>query len=180
MTTRLHTLPAQDATGQAAELFGAIRKAVGKVPNAYATIGSNSPAVLAQALQTNRVLQQGSLSAKELEAINLAISEHSGCDYCLAAHTLTATKLAGYTEEQTRQLRRGSYPEDAKTDALVRFVVELVSTRGTVPDTCVNAVRAAGFNDTQIVEAIQAISAILFTNMINRVNDTTLDFPAVS
>ena len=99
MTTRLHTLPAQDATGQAAELFGAIRKAVGKVPNAYATIGSNSPAVLAQALQTNRVLQQGSLSAKELEAINLAISEHSGCDYCLAAHTLTATKLAGGTQK---------------------------------------------------------------------------------
>lgn len=180
MTTRLHTLPVQDATGQTAELFGAIRKAVGKVPNAYATIGSNAPAVLAQALQANAALKQGSLSAKELEAINLAVSEHSGCDYCLAAHTLTATRLAGYTEEQTRQLRRGSYPEDAKTDALIRFAVELVGTRGTVPAASVDAVRAAGFSDTQIVEAIQAISAILFTNMVNRVNDTTLDFPAVA
>jgi hypothetical protein len=38
------------------------------------------------------------------------------------------------------------------------------------------AVRAAGYSDAQIVEAV---SANLFTNMINRVNDTTLDFPAV-
>ena len=180
MTTRLHTIATQDATGQTAELFGAIRKAVGKVPNAYTTIGSNSPAVLAQALQTNAVLKQGSLSAKELEAINLAVSEHSGCDYCLAAHTLSATKQAGYSIEQTQQLRRCSFPEDAKIDSLTRFAVELVSTSGTVPASAVEAVRAAGYTDAQIVEAIQAISAILFTNMINRVNDTTLDFPAVA
>jgi alkylhydroperoxidase family enzyme len=107
------------------------------------------------------------------------VSEHSGCDYCLAAHTLTG-KMAGYTGDQMRQLRRGSYPEDAKIDALARFAVELVSTRGTVPAASLDAVRAAGYSDGQIVEAIQAISAILFTNMINRVNDTTLDFPAVA
>ncbi|RZT42067.1 carboxymuconolactone decarboxylase family protein [Cupriavidus agavae] len=180
MTTRLHTLSAAEATGQTAELFGAIRKAVGKVPNAYATIGSNAPAVLAQALQTNATLKNGSLSAKELEAINLSVSEHSGCDYCVAAHTLSGTKLAGLTVEQTKQLRGGSFPDDAKIDALTRFAVEVVSTRGTVPAPVVEAVRAAGYTDTQIVEAIQAISAILFTNMLNRVNDTTLDFPAVS
>ena len=178
-TTRLHTIAVADATGQTADLFGAIRKAVGKVPNAYATIGSNSPAVLAQALQTNATLKQGSLSGKELEAINLAVSEYSGCDYCVAAHTLTATKMAGYSVEETQQLRRGSFPEDAKIDALTRFALELVGTRGTVPAQSVQAIRAAGFSDTQIVEAIQAISAILFTNMVNRVNDTTLDFPAV-
>ncbi|HBD35196.1 MAG TPA: alkylhydroperoxidase, partial [Cupriavidus sp.] len=89
MTTRLHTIAVQDATGQTAELFGALRGGIGKVPNAYATIGSNAPAVLAQALQTNAALKKGNLSARELEAINLSVSEHSGCDYCLAAHTLT-------------------------------------------------------------------------------------------
>lgn len=179
MTTRLHTAPVAEANGQAAELFGAIRKALGKVPNAYVTIGSNAPAVLAQALQTNQALKAGSLSARELEAINLAVSEHSGCDYCLAAHTLTG-KMAGYTEAQTRQLRQGSYPDDARIDALTRFAIELVSTRGTVPSASLETVREAGYSDGQIIEAIQAVSAILFTNMVNRVNDTTLDFPAVS
>jgi len=178
MTTRLHTIAVQDATGQTAELFGAIRSAVGMVPNAYATIGSNAPAVLAQTLQANATLKKGNLSAREIEAISLAVSEHSGCDYCVAAHTLTG-KMAGYTAEQTRQLRKGSYPEDAKLDALTRFAVELVSTSGTVPAASVEAVRAAGYSDAQIVEAVSAISANLFTNMVNRVNDTTLDFPAV-
>lgn len=179
MTTRLHTAPVQQATGQAAELFGVIRKAVGKVPNTYATIGSNAPAALALALQADQVLKGGALSALELEAINLSVSEHSGCDYCVAAHSLTG-KMAGYTEAQTRQLRRGSYPDDAKIDALTRFVVEVVSTRGTLPAASLEAVRVAGYSDVQIVEAIQAVSAILFTNMVNRVNDTTLDFPAVA
>ncbi|QYY34082.1 MULTISPECIES: carboxymuconolactone decarboxylase family protein [Cupriavidus] len=179
MTTRLHTIPVQDATGQTAELFGAIRKAIGKVPNAYATIGSNAPAVLANALQTGQILKNGALSARELEAINLAVSEHTGCDYCVAAHTLMG-KLAGYSGQQMRQLREGSYPDDVKIDALVRFVLELVSTRGTVPAESVQAVRAAGYTDGQIVEIIQAMSAILFTNMVNRVNDTALDFPAVA
>lgn len=180
MTTRLHTLAVQDATGQTAELFGAIRKAVGKVPNAYATIGSNAPAVLALALQTNAALKQGTLSDKEIEAINLAVSEHSGCDYCVAAHTLTGTKMAGFSVEQTQQLRRGSFPDDAKIDALTRFALAVVGTSGTVPAATVDAVRAAGYSDAQVVEALAAISAILFTNMVNRVNDTTLDFPAVS
>lgn len=175
--SRLQTIAVNEATGQTAELFGAIKKAVGKVPNAYATIGTNAPAVLANALGTGQVLKQGTLSGRELEAINLSVSEVSGCDYCLAAHTVTG-KMSGYTVEQTQQLRRGSYPDDARTDALVRFAVEIVSTHGTVPAASVERVKAAGYNDRQIVEAIQAISAILFTNMINRVNDTVLDFPA--
>jgi alkylhydroperoxidase family enzyme len=38
-------------------------------------------------------------------------------------------------------------------------------------------VKSVGYSDRQILEAILAISAILFTNMVNRVNDTVLDFP---
>ncbi|HIE6701497.1 TPA: carboxymuconolactone decarboxylase family protein, partial [Klebsiella pneumoniae] len=39
------------------------------------------------------------------------------------------------------------------------------------------ALRNAGFSDQQVIEIISAISAILFTNMVNRVNDTVVDFP---
>ena len=175
--SRLHTISVNDATGELAETFGAIKRAVGKVPNAYATLGSNSPALLAQVLRTGAVLQaSGGLGKRELEAINLAVSEASECDYCLAAHTL-AGKAAGYSASQTRQLRAGSYPEDAKIDALVKFALRLVKGTGTLPDEVIASMREAGYNDRQIVEAIGAISAILFTNMLNRANDTTLDFP---
>jgi uncharacterized peroxidase-related enzyme len=175
--SRLHTIPIHEASGELAELFGAIKKAFGKVPNAYATLGSNSPALLAQTLRTNAVLQNdGLLGRRELEAINLAVSESSGCDYCLAAHTLTG-KSAGYSPEQMLALRRVNYVEDAKIDALVHFAQLLVTTSGTLPPQAIDAVRSAGYQDREIVEAIGAVSAILFTNMLNRANDTTLDFP---
>lgn len=175
--SRLHTIPVAEATGELAELFGGIKKAFGKVPNAYATLGSNSPALLAQLLRTNAVLSSESrLGRRELEAINLAVSESSGCDYCLAAHTL-AGKAAGYSQDQMQSLRRGRYADDAKIDALIHFARELVTTTGTLPAPALEAVRAAGYGDQEIVEAIGAISAILMTNMLNRVNDTTLDFP---
>ncbi|ELY2798192.1 carboxymuconolactone decarboxylase family protein [Cronobacter dublinensis] len=177
--SRLHTLTESDATGKTAQLFSAIKGSMGKVPNAYLTIGSNSPDVLGQMLQLNAALHKGSLSARELEAINLAVSEESGCDYCLAAHTLMAKK-AGYTDEQTLELREARFSGDARIDALVQFVQYLVSTRGTVSADRVASFREAGFSDQQVVETLGAVSAILFTNMVNRVNDTVVDFPKVS
>ena len=177
--SRLHTITESDATGITAQLFSAIKGSMGKVPNAYLTIGSNSPDVLGQMLQLNAALHKGSLSARELEAINLAVSEESGCDYCLAAHTLMAKK-AGYTDEQTLELREARFSGDARIDALVQFVQYLVSTRGTVSADRVASFREAGFSDQQVVETISAVSAILFTNMVNRVNDTVVDFPKVS
>lgn len=173
---RLHTINAADATGEAAGLFDAIKKAVGMVPNAYVTIGSNAPHVLANILQTGAVLKNGALSAKELEAINLAISEASQCDYCLAAHAMTS-KMVGYTAEEIRELRKGGLKSDAKIDALVKFVLTLVTTSNTLSAEAVDRVKKAGYSDRQIVESVLAVSAILFTNMLNRVNDTVLDFP---
>ncbi len=39
--------------------------------------------------------------------------------------------------------------------------------------------RAADYTDTQITEALFAMSVINFTNLFNRVNDTTINFPAL-
>lgn len=173
---RLHTINVAEATGETADLFAAIKKAVGMVPNAYATIGSNSPHVLASVLQTGGLLKQSQLSARELEAIDLAVSEATQCDYCLAAHTMTA-KMAGYTPAEILELRKGGLKSDAKIDVLVKFAVTLVTTTNTLSAESVDSVKKAGYNDRQIVESIFAVSAILFTNMFNRVNDTVLDFP---
>ncbi|QEV96659.1 peroxidase-related enzyme [Klebsiella aerogenes] len=175
--SRLADIREQDATGKAADIFAGIKKAMGKVPNAYLTIGGHSPAALQQALAHNAMLHKSSLSAQELEAINLSVSEATGCDYCLAAHTLMAKK-AGFSGEQIHALRRGEYTEDARLDALVKFAQTLVTTTtGTLPEADVAALRHAGFSDQQVIEIISAVSAILFTNMVNRVNDTVVDFP---
>jgi uncharacterized peroxidase-related enzyme len=175
--SRLSAIKPDAATGATAEIFAKIRKAVGKVPNAYATIGTHSPEALGALLSVEGVIAAGTLSKPDVEAIKLAVSEVAGCDYCLAAHTL-AGKFAGLAPEAMKAVRAGEPSGDAKRDALVHFVRVLVTTHGTVPEAEVSAIREAGYTERQIVEISLAIASITFTNLVNRVNDTTLDFPA--
>lgn len=166
------------ASGLAAELFAGIKKAVGRIPNTYAMLGSHSPAALRVLLQADEALHAGKLSRAEIEAIKLTVSEISACEYCIAAHTVIG-KMAGLSAAVSKQIRAGIDTGDARRDALVRFARHMVQTRGTVDIEVLNAVRAAGYSEQQVVEALLAISAITFTNLVNRLNDTDLDFPAV-
>ena len=54
-----------------------------------------------------------------------------------------------------------------------------MTTRGTVDAGAIEAVRAAGVTDPQIVDVTLAITAITLTNLFNRINDTVVDFPKV-
>ncbi|HWX03881.1 carboxymuconolactone decarboxylase family protein [Collimonas sp.] len=174
---RLYTPPVAEASGQAAELFGAIKSAAGKVPNAYATVGGNSPVALAAALGLDATLKKSSLNAQEIEVIRLAVSEAAACEYCLAAHTLMGKKN-GLSRAAILGVRHGQPSGDARNDALANFARSLVTTRGTVAPEVLAAVREAAFSDAQIVDTALVIAAISFTNLVNRINDTTLDFPA--
>ena len=175
---RLNTQAVSEATGQAAELFTAIKRAVGMVPNAYVGIGTNSPASLQTVLSIGNVLNNGALSHKEIEAIKLAISGAADCDYCLAAHSL-AGKKSGIAVEDVIALREGRDSSDAHLNAIAVFARTVFTSRGTVPAEVVNAVKAAGYNDQQITETLLAIADITFTNLFNRVNDTAIDFPRI-
>ncbi|MDH0863448.1 carboxymuconolactone decarboxylase family protein [Mitsuaria sp. GD03876] len=175
--SRLPAPALADAPEAALPLFDAIRKAAGKLPNAYALIGSLSPAALKLALEGDAALSRGALSRADIEAIRVAVSASNGCDYCVAAHTAIG-KMVGLKADELRQLREGGAgAEDAKRQALVDFARHLVSTTGTVAAERVQAVLAAGWTSTQVVEAMLAISLIGFTNLVNRVNDTPIDFP---
>ncbi len=177
--SRLTTISPDVATGAVADIYAKIRKAAGKVPNAYATVGTHSPAALGALLSLDGVVAASSLGKADIEVIKLAVSEVAGCDYCVAAHTLMG-KFAGLSQETMKQVRAGTATGDAKRDALVRFVRVLVDTRGTVAASELAAVREAGYTEQQVIEVCLAVASITFTNLVNRVNDTTLDFPAVA
>ncbi|WP_295990669.1 carboxymuconolactone decarboxylase family protein [Rugamonas sp.] len=177
--SRLTTLAVADTTGAAAPLYAAIKGAMGKVPNAYVTIGTNSPVALEAALTLDGALRKSSLNGKDIEVIKLAVSQKAQCDYCLAAHSLAAKKH-GLSPEAIHGVRHGESSGEARFDALSTFARTVVSTSGTVPQAVLDAVKAAGISDAEIVDALLAIASITFTNLFNRVNDTTLDFPAAA
>ena len=176
--SRISVPAAEAATGATAELFAQIRKAAGTVPNAYAAVGALDPAALKVMLAADAALAGSTLSRQDRETVKLIVSEVAGCDYCVAAHAMLG-KMVGLSPEALKQIRAGQATGDAKRDALVHFVLNLQTTRGTISESEFAAIRAAGYSDTQLADISLTIAMTIFTNTFNRINDTDVDFPPV-
>ena len=177
--SRITIPPVDSATGATAEVYAQVRKvAGGSIPNLFAALGHLAPQSLKAVLNAEGALAAGSLSKQDLETIKLLVSELTGCDYCVAAHTMLG-RMAGLTPDTLRQIRIGQVTGDAKRDALARFVRTLQQTSGTIGDDEVAAIRAAGYTDTQLADIALAVALTVFTNTFNRINDTDVDFPLV-
>lgn len=107
-------------------IFDNLKKAVGFVPNLYATYAHSNNALKNYLDFANA---PSSLKAKEKEVVNLAVSEVNGCEYCLSAHTAIAG-MNGYTPEQILELRAGSASFDTKLDALAKLSQNITENRG--------------------------------------------------
>ncbi|WP_027921768.1 carboxymuconolactone decarboxylase family protein [Pseudomonas sp. URMO17WK12:I12] len=169
----------ESATDATADIYARVKKlSGGRVPNTYAALGHLIPASLAAVLDAQATLNSGNLSRQEHETIKLLISEKTGCDVCVAAHSFVG-KLVGLPVDVLRAIRAGMPTGDAKRDALVRFISHLHATSGTISDDEFNAIREVGYTDIQLAEISLTMALGIFTNTFNRINGTDVDFPSV-
>jgi len=175
--TRLKALSPDDASGKTKELFNAIQGKLGMVPNMMRTMG-NSSAVLEGYLNLSGALNHGTLGTKTGELIALAVAESNTCDYCLSAHSFIGEKLVGIDTHSLSSAREGKN-SNAKTEAALKFAQQLVRKRGSVSDTDVNAVKAAGYTDGEVGEIVAHVALNIFTNYLNKTANTEIDFPVV-
>lgn len=154
-------------------LFDNLQKALGMVPNLYATMAYSDTG-----LENYLALQNGktSLTKKEKEAINLVVSQANNCRYCQSAHTVLG-KLNGFTEEQTIEIRKGEAPFDLKLNALVRFTKEATINKGKVSEATLNNFLNAGYNKASIIDVIIAIADKVVMNYIHNLTQIPIDFP---
>jgi uncharacterized peroxidase-related enzyme len=176
--SRIHT-PASIATAPAASqpLLQAVEKQLGIVPNLFRLV-SNSPAALEGYLGMSGALAKGSLPAPTRERIALVVAEFNSCNYCLSAHTYLGKHVAKLDDAEMTANRSGA-SNDPKADAAVRFAANVARARGHVSDADLRAVRVAGYDDAQIVEIVQHVALNVWTNYINLVGQTAVDFPVV-
>lgn len=172
--SRIIALDPATTTGKSAELFTAVKTKLGMVPNLMRTFG-HSPAALEAYLGFSATLGTGVLPAKVREQIALAVAETNSCDYCLAAHSLIG-KGAGLAPDAIIAARRLA-ATDPKVDALLKFAATVVEARGLVSDDALATVRAAGATEAEIVETIAHVALNIFTNYLNHVAQTAVDFP---
>ena len=176
--SRLHT-PATIESAPAASqpMLEAVMKQLGVVPNLFRLV-SNSPAALEGYLSMSGALAKGTLPAATHELIALAVSEINSCSYCLSAHTYLGKHVAKLDDAEMTANRSGA-SNDPKADAAVRFAAKVANTRGHVGEEAVRAVKLAGYDDAQIIEIVQHVALNTWTNYINEVAATEIDFPVV-
>ncbi|MDX2234427.1 MAG: carboxymuconolactone decarboxylase family protein [Hyphomonadaceae bacterium] len=158
-------------------LLEAVKGLLGSVPNLFRLV-SSSPAALEGYLGMNGALAKGVLPAATRERIALAVAEINGCDYCLSAHTYLGKNVAKLDDAEITANRNGA-SNDPKADAAVRFAAKVAHARGHVSEEDVRAVKLAGYDDAQIVEIVQHVALNTWTNYINEVARTEIDFPVV-
>lgn len=149
-----------DAPAASQPFLDLVKKQLGVVPNLFRVV-SNSPAALQGYLDLSAGLGKGSLPAATRERIALSVAEINGCTYCLSAHNY---------------LGKG-HSNDPKADAAVHFAAEVTKARGHVRDEDLRAVKMAGYDDAQVVEIVLHVALNTWTNYINSVAQTLIDFP---
>lgn len=159
-------------------LLKAVQQQLGSAPNLFRLV-ANSPAALEGYVGLFSALGKGALPAATGERIALAVAEINGCAYCLSAHTYLGKHVAKLDEAEIAANRSGS-SHDAKTDVAVRFAAAVTRQRGHVSEEEVRAVKAADYSDAQIIEIVLHVALNTWTNYINEVAKTDIDFPVVA
>ena len=170
------TIGAAPAASQ--PLLEAVKKQLGVVPNLFRLVAT-SPAALEGYLGMNAALNKGALPAATRERIALAVAEINGCNYCLSAHTYLAKNVAKLDDAEITANRSGA-SNDPRADAAVRFAAKVAQARGHIANSDLSAVRLAGYDDAQIIEIVQHVALNTWTNYINEVAKTEIDFPVVT
>lgn len=174
--TRLQNVTPDQATGDLAQTYGAIKKQMGGVVNLFQALGNNHQALTGY-LQIGGLLKESGLSAVELETIALLSAQMNGCEYCQSAHSALG-KMAGMKPDEILSVRKGT-GTDTKSTALVKFVKEVISEKGRVSDATFNSIKSAGYNDSQVTAIFLSAAQNIFTNYFNNFNGTVVDFPKI-
>ncbi|CAG1013444.1 MAG: carboxymuconolactone decarboxylase family protein [Rhizobiaceae bacterium] len=162
------------ANPEAAALFTAIKGKIGMVPNLY-RVAANQPAVLTGLLSLGEALGRGGFDARTREAIALAVAGANACDYCASAHSAISAGLKVAPEAVKAHL--AGRADDPRTAAILKLAVAIVAAKGLVADADLDAARDAGLTEADIVEAVANVVANIFTNYLNHVAATDIDFP---
>ncbi|MBX9876958.1 MAG: peroxidase-related enzyme [Candidatus Obscuribacterales bacterium] len=174
--SRIAAISPESATGKVKDIYDAINKKLGKVPNIFQHM-ANSPAVLEGYMSFSRALDGGVLPPKLRELIAIAVAEINVCQYCLSAHMAIA-KSIGMTEQELK-LARDQRSDNDKWNAALKFVRQMVTTDAEMKDDDIAQVKEAGFTDAEIAEIIAVVALNQFTNYFNLTVQPEIDFPKI-
>ena len=173
MNTQFNVPTRNEVSPQNQAIFDNLEKAVGFVPNLYATYAYSENALKNYLDFSNA---KTSLKAKEKEVVNLAVSQVNECAYCLSAHTAIAG-MNGFSSEQILELRAGYASFDSKLDALARLARNITENRGATNAQVIENFFNNGWTRENLIDTIALVGDKTISNYIHRTTNVPVDFP---
>jgi uncharacterized peroxidase-related enzyme len=164
--TREEVAPANQA------IFDNLNKALGFVPNLYATIAHSENGLGRYLAYQNA---KTTLSNKEKEAVNLIVSQVNGCIYCQSAHIVIG-KMNGFTDGQLFNIRSGK-ATDTRLNALVQLAESITKNHGRADAALVDNFFAQGYTDENLVDLVLQVSEKIAMNYLHNLTQIPVDFP---
>jgi uncharacterized peroxidase-related enzyme len=112
------------------------------------------------------VFATGKLGRRLKELLFVAASEQRRCFYCMGGHSRFLVKEYGYSPEEVEKMRRGERVEglDHREQALVVVIRKAAADTEEVTADDITRLRAWGWSDDEIVEAMATVAQAFFTN----------------
>lgn len=157
----------------AQDVFNQVEKQLGFVPHLIKEMSVSLPTLLVY-LNGQETLAKGTLTPKEQQAVQLAVSSANSCHYCQAVHDFFGHKV-GIPAEDIKAIRAGTPLTDRRLAAVVETTKLLVEKRGWLTDGEQRTLAEKGITKATLYEIIAYIGLKTITNYINHIAHTPVD-----
>ncbi|MEF8830139.1 MAG: peroxidase-related enzyme [Halobacteriales archaeon] len=135
-------------------------------PSLFGRLMAREPDVLdARNEYYGRLVDGGSLPRRVGELVYLAVSVTNDCEYCIASHRELLVERVGLPSRDADAVARGEFDGfDERERAALSFARQVALDPGGVDEADVDALRAAGFDDGDVVRLTAIAGAALAAN----------------
>ncbi|WP_416191423.1 carboxymuconolactone decarboxylase family protein [Neisseria sp. CCUG12390] len=148
----------------------------GFIPNLIGVL-ANAPEALAFYQEVGKMNAANSLTAGEVEVVQIIAAKTNECGFCVAGHTKLATLKKLMSEQSVqaaRALDAGAF-DDEKLAALAAFTQAVMAKKGAVADAELQAFFDAGYNQQQAVEVVMGVALATLCNYANNLAKTDIN-----
>jgi AhpD family alkylhydroperoxidase len=167
----VHTV--ESAPEGAKETLAQVRTSYGFLPN-LAGVMAEAPALLKGYVSVFSLFSTSSLSPTQQQIVLLATSRANGCDYCMAAHSLSARR-GGLSQEMVEAILNEEPLSDSGLEALRRLTQSIVESRGFPKQLVIEEFLEAGYTRANILEVILGVGLKTLSNYTNHIAEPPLD-----
>jgi AhpD family alkylhydroperoxidase len=158
---------------QREQILNTVKAKFGFVPNLIRELAEN-PLVANTYVTAGGILADGDLSAREQQAVQLAVATHNQCHYCTAAHG-TIGLGAGLSHDDISAIFAGERLQDDRLATVVDATRLVLDRRGWLEPTDLQDLEGRGLTRAELYEIIAFIGVKTISNYINHIAQTAID-----